>query len=120
MQERLGAAAAVEADDDLRPIASALVRPGQVLHALGQVDVVVVGEAARTGQRDPAWQSHEGREAVHDRRLAAAVGADDGDQVGAVRQALEVEGDFVAAQAVADAAEAFEGESERLHGMPRS
>ena len=33
---------------------------------------------------------------------------------------FEVERDLVETQAVADAAEAFEGESEWLHGMPRS
>ena len=73
--------------------------------------MVVVGEAARPGQRGPAGKPDEGGETVHDRRLAASVGAGDGDQLRTVREALDVEGDFVAAQAVADAAEAFEGES---------
>ena len=81
--------------------------------------MVVVGEPARPHRRSPTWESNERREAVHDRGLAAAVGASDGDQLGTVRQAFEVERDFVESQAVANAAEAFEREHERLHDRPR-
>jgi len=47
---------------------------------------------------------------VHHGGLAAPVGADDGNQFGAVGQSLEIQGQDIASQAIADAAKAFEGE----------
>jgi hypothetical protein len=90
-QECLGLAAATHPDDDLRSVAAAFVRPGQVLDALGEVDVVVEREAARPRRRRPAGKQVVGREVVHDRRLAAAVGTGDGDQLGTVGKALEIQ-----------------------------
>ncbi len=119
MQERFGLASTIEANDHLRAVAPAFVRPSQILDALGQVHVVVVGEPARPCRRRSTWEPNERREAVHDRGLAAAVGAGDGDQLGTIGRAFEVERVFVETQAVANAAEAFKGECERLHGRSR-
>ena len=52
----------------------------------------------------------------HHRSLAAAVGAGDGDQLSAIGEALEVKRQRVAAQTIADAAEALESEPDWLHG----
>jgi Nuclease-related domain len=58
---------------------------------------------------------NEWHETVHDRAFAAAVDAGDGDQLGAIGQPLQIKREFGNAEAVADAAEADEGEFERLH-----
>ncbi len=118
-QERLGLAAATHPDDDLRSVAAAFVRPGQVLDALGEVDVVVEREAAGPRRRRPAGKQVVGREVVHDRRLAASVGTGDGDQLGTVGEPFEIQRDLFHAQAIADSAEALKGQLERLHEVFR-
>jgi hypothetical protein len=106
----------IEADHDLRSVASALVRPGQILLVLGQVDVVVVREAAWTGHRR-SGRHRQVRLAVFDERgLAPPVGAGDGDELGTIGQALEIQCQNIETKTVADAAKALEGECERLHG----
>ena len=120
VQERLCASPATDSDDDLRAVAAPFVRPGQVLQALRQIDVLVVREAAGCRHRGTTLKAEIWHEIVHDRALAAAVRARDGDQFCTVGKALQVKRDLVETQAVADAAEALEGESEWLHGMPRS
>ncbi|MDP2962194.1 MAG: hypothetical protein Q8N54_05490 [Sulfurimicrobium sp.] len=103
----------------MRSVAAAFVRPGQVLDALGEVDVVVEREAARPRRCRPAGKQVVGREVVHDRRLAAAVGTSDGDQLGTVGEPFEIQRDLFQAQTIADAAEALERQLERLHEMFR-
>jgi hypothetical protein len=95
------------------------VRPGQVLDALREVDVVVEREAAGPRRRRPAGKQVVGREVVHDRRLAAAVGTGDGNQLGTVGESFEIQRDLFLSQAIADAAEALEGQLQRLHGKFR-
>jgi hypothetical protein len=118
LQERFGLAPTVHSNDHLRSVAAPFMGPGQVLHTLGQVDMVVVREAARPRRRSATREQVVWREVVHDRGLAAAVGAGDGDQRGVASQAFQIERDFVKTETVADAAEALEGESEGLHMKP--
>ena len=109
-QEGFGLAPAVEPDHDLRAVTTAVVRPDQVFLVLGQTDVVVIGEAAWTGHAGSRGHREIRVHVVHHGGLAAPVGADDGDQFGAVGKSFEVESQDIASQAIADAAKAFESE----------
>jgi len=114
----LGATLARKPNDDLRAVAASFVRPYEVLDVLRQVDLIVEGEAPWTGSGGTRRHRRVRRHAFHQGALAASVAADDGDELRVAGQTLEVERQFVAAETVANSAEALEGKLERVHGRP--
>ena len=86
------------------------MRPGQVFFVLGQANVVVIGKPARTGNRGSRRHGQVGVHVIHEGGLAASVHSREGNQLRVADKAIEVERQFVAAEAIADAAKPSERE----------
>ena len=82
--------------------------------------MVVVGEAADADAGGARGHEAVGVRVVDDGGLAAAVRPHQCDKLGAGGERLQVQHQLVAAEAVSDAREAFEGEAQWFHAKSHS